>query len=205
MEYLKIIEEVSIIMKIKRNISLGISFFIILILLSTKLEAHHVGETITKNTSEGSIYTLTVFVDSTNTEIYANYTVFVELLIDQYGLETVRFSNIRIHAKLEGGAFSESKSLATSDIEFESTGTNAGFIFNISMTTATQLEVSGRAEFYENVTSSGLDVYTDSGWFAAHTVTVGAERTNFVSIFLVATALIAFTQIWRLFRRNRKL
>ncbi|MHA1952906.1 MAG: hypothetical protein ACW96U_03055 [Candidatus Heimdallarchaeaceae archaeon] len=191
-------------MKIKKSILSGICFLIILMLLTTKLEAHHFGNSVTKDTSEGSNYTLTVLVDTTETEIYSNYTVFIELLINQFGSETVGFTNIKLHAKLEGGAYLITNIILVSDIEYESTGSNAGFIFNISINVASQFSVFGRAEFHENITGTDIGEYTDSGWFEGHTVNVKAEKTNFTSIFFIITSLLVSTQIWRMLRRNKR-
>ena len=191
-------------MKAKKIVSLGISFLILLMLLSTKLEAHHVGNTTIKNSSEGSEYELTVLVDSTSTEIYSNFFVSVVIQLNEFGPNTVRFTNIKLYTKFEGGAFLKTGSANVSDIEIEYTGSSASFIINISINVASQFDVYGKAEFFENVTGSDVGEYNDSGWFNAHTVYVGAEQTNFTSILIIATTLLGLTLIWRLLRRSKK-
>jgi len=173
-------------------------------LLSTKLEAHHVGNTTIKNSSEGSEYELTVLVDSTSTEIYSNFFVSVVIQLNEFGPNTVRFTNIKLYTKFEGGAFLKTGSANVSDIEIEYTGSSASFIINISINVASQFDVYGKAEFFENVTGSDVGEYNDSGWFNAHTVYVGAEQTNFTSILIIATTLLGLTLIWRLLRRSKK-
>jgi hypothetical protein len=190
-------------MKNKKSMLFGVFFFFVLLFLTTKIEAHHYVNSITEDTTEGSNYTLTILVDKIETEIYSNFTVFIELLINQFGSDTVGFTEVKLHAKLEGGAYLRTQIIKVSDIIYESTGSNAGFVFNISINVAEQFSVFGRAEFYENITGSDVGEHIYSDWFEGHIIDVEAERTNYTSILLVVTVLFASAQVWRKVRRNK--
>jgi hypothetical protein len=191
-------------MKTRKMLVFGLNFLILLLLLNTKLEAHHFGNTIARSTTRGSEYELTVLVDSTTTEIHSNFFVDVELFAIEFDNDSVKFSNVKIYTKFEGGAFEKTESSNTSDIEIEYTGSSAGFLVNVSINVAAQFDVYGRAEFFENVTGSDEGIYQDSGWFKAHTISVGAEETNFTSTLILAITLIGLALIWRMLKRSKK-